>query len=144
MIFLPYWNYSFSLKWSLSEYGCMTQPCSFTMFFLFLYKNSFDNFFHVQYFMIFLIYPVAPSIPESLSVNWNNGGVGVFSLCLSGGVPHPELQWAAGGSTLTPLISRETEKVTDKGKSELHSVCAVVKSAELQGCEANIQNLYSE
>ncbi|XP_060794805.1 uncharacterized protein si:ch211-180a12.2 [Neoarius graeffei] len=87
-------------------------------------------------------YFVAPSIPESLSVNWNNGGVGVFSLCLSGGVPHPELQWAAGGSTLTPLISRETEKLTDKGKSELHSVCALVKSAELQGCEANFQNLY--
>ncbi|KAK3529243.1 hypothetical protein QTP70_021914 [Hemibagrus guttatus] len=84
---------------------------------------------------------VAPSIPTSLSVNWNNDGVGVFSLCLSGGVPHPKLQWAAGGSTLIPLISRETEKVTDKEGSELLSVCALVRSAESQGDKESFQNL---
>ncbi|MCI4384027.1 hypothetical protein PGIGA_G00033530 [Pangasianodon gigas] len=86
---------------------------------------------------------VAPSIPASLSVNWNNDGVGVFSLCLSGGIPHPKLQWAAGGSTLTPLISRETEEVTDKAGRELHSVCALVKSEVPQGSEANVRNLRS-
>ncbi|XP_017338487.1 uncharacterized protein si:ch211-180a12.2 isoform X1 [Ictalurus punctatus] len=84
---------------------------------------------------------VAPSIPASLSVNWNNDGVGVFSLCVSGGLPHPKLQWAAGGSTLTPLTSRETEKVTDKAGRELHSVCALVKSEIPQGREASFQNL---
>lgn len=143
MISLPYWNYSFIPKlirlWSLSEYGCTTQTYSFTVFYLFTKIVLIT--FHVQYFMIFLIYPVAPSIPASLSVNWNNDGVGVFSLCLSGGVPHPKLQWAAGGATLTPLISRETEKVTDKVGIELHSVCALVKSAVPQGCESNFENL---
>ncbi|KAI5617658.1 hypothetical protein C0J50_22826 [Silurus asotus] len=84
---------------------------------------------------------VAPSIPASLSVSWNNDGVGVFSLCLSGGVPNPKLQWAAGGSFLMPLISRETEKVTDKTARELHSVCALTKSAEPQGGKASIQNV---
>ncbi|KAM9463313.1 uncharacterized protein Hap1MRO34_017046 [Clarias gariepinus] len=80
---------------------------------------------------------VAPSIPESIAVNWNTDGVGVFSLCLSDGVPNPKLIWAAGGSTLTPLISRETEKVTDIGGREIHSVCALVKSAVLQERKAN-------
>ncbi|KAG7325494.1 hypothetical protein KOW79_011810 [Hemibagrus wyckioides] len=84
---------------------------------------------------------VAPSIPTSLSVNWNNDGVGVFSVCLSGGVPYPTLQWAAGGSTLIPLISRETEKVTDKEGSELLSVCALVRSAEPHGDKASLQIL---
>ncbi|TSK14505.1 Fructose-bisphosphate aldolase A [Bagarius yarrelli] len=83
---------------------------------------------------------VAPSVPGSLSVNWNNDGVGVFSLCLAGGIPHPKLQWAAGGSTFTPLISRETEKVTDNQKIELHSVCALLKSAVPQGSQANFLN----
>ncbi|KAK2866010.1 hypothetical protein Q7C36_002066 [Tachysurus vachellii] len=86
---------------------------------------------------------VAPSIPPSLSVSWNNDGVGVFSLCLSGGFPHPKLQWAAGGDTFIPLISRETEKVTDREGRELHSVCALVKCALPQGNEANFQNLYN-
>lgn len=94
-----------------------------------------------MYVMISRTYPVVPAIPASLSVDWNNDGVGVFSLCLSGGVPHPKLHWAAGGSTLTPLISRETEKVTDKAGRELHSVCALVKSAVSQGSEANVRNL---
>lgn len=90
--------------------------------------------------MIYLFCSVAPFIPASLSVNWNNDGVGVFSLCLSGGIPHPKLQWAAGSSTLTPLISRETEKVTEHAGRDLHSVCALVKSVLLQGSEANLQN----
>lgn len=79
-------------------------------------------------------------MPASLSVDWNNDGVGMFSLCLSGGVPLPKLEWAAGGSTLIPLISRETEKATDKAGRELHSACALVMSAVPQRHEAHSQN----
>ncbi|KAG9267402.1 hypothetical protein AMEX_G18237 [Astyanax mexicanus] len=78
---------------------------------------------------------VAPSIPLSLSVNWRNDGVGVFSLCMSAGVPHPKMLWAAGGSSLTQLISREKEKEAESGARELLSVCALVKSEGPQRSE---------
>ncbi|KAL7857330.1 hypothetical protein SRHO_G00162290 [Serrasalmus rhombeus] len=77
----------------------------------------------------------APSIPPSLSVTWRKDGVGVFSLCLSGGVPRPKLVWAAGGSTLSQLVSREREQVTESGERELLSVCALVRSTRAQGNE---------
>ncbi|XP_066521720.1 uncharacterized protein si:ch211-180a12.2 [Hoplias malabaricus] len=76
---------------------------------------------------------VAPSIPLSLSINWRNDGVGVFSLRVSGGVPFPKLTWAAGGSFLSPLVSRERQHVSKSGERELLSVCGLVKSTGPQG-----------
>ncbi|XP_072522721.1 uncharacterized protein [Salminus brasiliensis] len=78
---------------------------------------------------------VAPSVPLSLSVSWRNDGVGVFSLCLSGGVPHPKVVWAAGGSALSQLVSREREQAAASGERELLSFCALVRSAGAQRSE---------
>ncbi|XP_062858873.1 uncharacterized protein si:ch211-180a12.2 isoform X2 [Trichomycterus rosablanca] len=85
-------------------------------------------------------YVVSPSIAQSLSVTWRNNCVGVFSLCLNGGVPLPKLLWVAGGSTLTPLVSKEIQKVTDTGEMELLSICALVKCTGVQETEPNLQN----
>ncbi|XP_045925582.1 uncharacterized protein si:ch211-180a12.2 [Micropterus dolomieu] len=74
---------------------------------------------------------VAPSIPPSMSVCWSSEGVGVFSLLLKGGHPKVKLLWAAGGSTLSPLVSNETEEIGDDGQRELKSVCALERSASL-------------
>lgn len=74
----------------------------------------------------------APSIPPSISVCWSSEGVGVFSLLLKGVHPKATLLWAAGGPTLTPLVSSETEELGDDGRRELKSVCALEKSAGLQ------------
>ncbi|KAK2884822.1 uncharacterized protein si:ch211-180a12.2 isoform X2 [Channa argus] len=74
---------------------------------------------------------VAPSIPPSISVCWSGEGVGVFSLVLKGGHPRAKLVWAAGGPTLSPLVSSETEEIGDDGQKELKSVCALEKSTSL-------------
>ncbi|XP_062416163.1 uncharacterized protein si:ch211-180a12.2 isoform X1 [Pungitius pungitius] len=71
---------------------------------------------------------VAPSIPPSISVCWSSEGVGVFSLLLKGGHPKVKLLWAAGGATLYPLVSIETEEMGDDGRRELKSVCALERS----------------
>ena len=74
---------------------------------------------------------VAPSIPPSISVCWSSEGVGVFSLLLKGGHPKAKLLWAAGGPTLSPLVSSETEEIGDDGQRELKSVCALERSTSL-------------
>ncbi|XP_044035804.1 uncharacterized protein si:ch211-180a12.2 isoform X2 [Siniperca chuatsi] len=74
---------------------------------------------------------VAPSIPPSISVCWSSEGVGVFSLLLKGGHPKVKLLWAVGGSTLSPLVSNETEEIGDDGQRELKSVCALERSTSL-------------
>ncbi|KAK9530452.1 hypothetical protein VZT92_011951 [Zoarces viviparus] len=74
---------------------------------------------------------VAPAIPPSLSVCWSSEGVGVFSLLLKGGHPKVKLLWAAGGPTLSPLVSNETEEIGDDGQRELKSVCALERSTNL-------------
>ncbi|XP_026170959.1 uncharacterized protein LOC113135282 isoform X2 [Mastacembelus armatus] len=74
---------------------------------------------------------VAPFIPPSISVCWTNEGVGVFSLLLKGGYPKVKLFWAAGGPTLSPLVSNETEEIGDDGQRELKSVCALERTASL-------------
>ncbi|XP_061667122.1 uncharacterized protein si:ch211-180a12.2 isoform X2 [Syngnathoides biaculeatus] len=71
---------------------------------------------------------VAPSIPSSISVCWSSEGVGVFSLLLKGGHPKAKLLWTAGGTTLAPLESSETEELGDDGQRELRSVCALERS----------------
>uniref|UniRef100_A0A3Q1FY66 Si:ch211-180a12.2 n=1 Tax=Acanthochromis polyacanthus TaxID=80966 RepID=A0A3Q1FY66_9TELE len=73
----------------------------------------------------------APSIPPSISVCWSSEGVGVFSLLLKGGHPKVKLLWAAGGATLSPLVSSETEEIGDDGLRELKSVCALERSTGL-------------
>uniref|UniRef100_A0A3B4Z0C3 Si:ch211-180a12.2 n=1 Tax=Stegastes partitus TaxID=144197 RepID=A0A3B4Z0C3_9TELE len=73
----------------------------------------------------------APSIPPSISVCWSSEGVGVFSLLLKGGHPKVKLLWAAGGATLSPLVSSETEEIGDDGQRELKSVCALERSTGL-------------
>ncbi|TWW81332.1 hypothetical protein D4764_01G0011470 [Takifugu flavidus] len=70
----------------------------------------------------------APIIPPSISVCWSSEGVGVFSLLLTGGCPKPKLLWAAGGPTLSQLVSNETEEIGDDGQRELKSVCALETS----------------
>ncbi|XP_068161819.1 uncharacterized protein si:ch211-180a12.2 isoform X2 [Antennarius striatus] len=75
---------------------------------------------------------VAPSIPPLISVCWSSEGVGVFSLLLKGVQPKAKLLWAAGGPTLSPLVSSETEEIGDDGQRELKSVCALEKSTGLQ------------
>uniref|UniRef100_H3DCM3 Si:ch211-180a12.2 n=1 Tax=Tetraodon nigroviridis TaxID=99883 RepID=H3DCM3_TETNG len=72
--------------------------------------------------------PVAPTIPPSISVCWSSEGVGVFSLLLKGGYPKPKILWAAGGPTLSQLVSSETEEIGDDGQRELKSVCALETS----------------
>lgn len=71
---------------------------------------------------------VAPSIPPLISVCWSSEGVGVFSLLLKGGHPKAKVLWAAGGNTLSPLTSSETEDIGDNGQRELKSVCALERS----------------
>ncbi|XP_062234827.1 uncharacterized protein si:ch211-180a12.2 isoform X2 [Platichthys flesus] len=74
---------------------------------------------------------VAPSIAPSLSVCWSSEGVGVFSLLVKGGHPKVKLLWAAGGHTLSSLVSNETEEIGDDGQRELKSVCALERSTSL-------------
>ncbi|XP_051925322.1 uncharacterized protein si:ch211-180a12.2 [Hippocampus zosterae] len=76
---------------------------------------------------------VAPAIPASISVCWSSEGVGVFSLLLKGGHPKVKLLWTAGGATLSPLQSDETEEIGDDGQRELKSVCALERSAPVPG-----------
>ncbi|XP_037135011.1 uncharacterized protein si:ch211-180a12.2 isoform X1 [Syngnathus acus] len=76
---------------------------------------------------------VAPSIPSSISVCWSSEGVGVFSLLLKGGHPKVKLLWTAGGTTLSPLDSNETEEIGDDGQRELKSVCALERSTQVPG-----------
>jgi len=72
--------------------------------------------------------PAPPSVPLSMSVCWSNEGVGVFSLLLRGGQPRARLLWTAGGATLSPLTSSETEEMGDDGQRELRSVCALQRA----------------
>ncbi|XP_029311591.1 uncharacterized protein LOC115024283 isoform X2 [Cottoperca gobio] len=74
---------------------------------------------------------VAPSIPTSISVCWSSEGVGVFSVLMKGGHPKVKLLWAAGGPTLSPLVSNETEEIGDDGQRELKSVCALERSTSM-------------
>ncbi|XP_034717006.1 uncharacterized protein si:ch211-180a12.2 isoform X5 [Etheostoma cragini] len=74
---------------------------------------------------------VAPSIPPLISVCWSSEGVGVFSLMVKGGHPKVKLLWAAGGPTLSPLVSHETEEIGDDGQRELKSVCALERSTSM-------------
>lgn len=55
----------------------------------------------------------------------------MFSLLLKGGHPKVKLLWAAGGHTLSPLVSSETEEMGDDGQRELKSVCALERSTSL-------------
>lgn len=55
----------------------------------------------------------------------------MFSLVFKGGHPKVKLLWAAGGQTLTPLVSSETEEIGDDGQRELKSVCALETSTNL-------------
>lgn len=55
----------------------------------------------------------------------------MFSLVFKGGHPKVKLLWAAGGRTLTPLVSSETEEIGDDGQRELKSVCALETSTNL-------------
>lgn len=55
----------------------------------------------------------------------------MFSLLLKGGHPKVKLLWAAGGPTLSPLDSNETEEIGDDGQRELKSVCALERSTSL-------------
>ncbi|XP_039513604.1 uncharacterized protein si:ch211-180a12.2 isoform X7 [Pimephales promelas] len=75
---------------------------------------------------------VAPSIPRSLSVHWSRDGVGIFSVLLSGGKPVPELLWAAGGTTVSKLLSKEREEKNSEGILVLKSVCALVRTTGRQ------------
>lgn len=52
----------------------------------------------------------------------------MFSLLLKGGHPKAKLQWSAGGPTLLPLVSNETEEIGDDGQREMKSVCALEMS----------------
>lgn len=85
--------------------------------------------FSFHYFVLSVCNPpVAPTIPPSISVCWSSEGVGVFSILLKGGHPKVKLVWAAGGATLSPLVSSETEEIGDDGQRELKSVCALERS----------------
>ncbi|XP_016368830.1 uncharacterized protein LOC107708966 [Sinocyclocheilus rhinocerous] len=75
---------------------------------------------------------VAPSIPRSLTVCWSRDGVGIFSVLLSGGKPTAEVLWAAGGTTVSKLLSKERERENSEGKPELKSVCVLVRSTGRQ------------
>lgn len=55
----------------------------------------------------------------------------MFSLLLKGGHPKVKLLWAAGGPTLSPLVSSETEEMGDDGQRELRSVCAVERTTSV-------------
>lgn len=58
--------------------------------------------------------------------------MGIFSVLLSGGKPTAEVLWAAGGMTVSKLLSRESEGVNSEGKPELKSVCVLVRSTGRQ------------
>lgn len=58
--------------------------------------------------------------------------MGIFSVLLSGGKPAAELLWAAGGTTVSKLLSKERERENSEGKLELKSVCALVRSTGRQ------------
>ncbi|XP_077406780.1 uncharacterized protein LOC144038291 isoform X2 [Vanacampus margaritifer] len=83
---------------------------------------------------------VAPSIPSSISVCWSSEGVGVFSLLLKGGHPKVKLLWTAGGTTLSPLESSETEEIGDDGQRELKSVCALERSTQAPSRSKKLRN----
>ncbi|KAL4617818.1 hypothetical protein GN956_G20438 [Arapaima gigas] len=70
-------------------------------------------------------HPAPPSIPTSLSVQWNEGGVGVFSLELLGGHPRAVVLWAAGGATMSPLISTECEEEEEGTRQKVRSTCVL-------------------
>lgn len=57
----------------------------------------------------------------------------MFSLLLKGGHPKVKLLWTAGGATLSPLQSSETEEIGDDGQRELKSVCALERSTRASG-----------
>ncbi|KAJ7984482.1 hypothetical protein DPEC_G00355280 [Dallia pectoralis] len=91
---------------------------------------------------------VAPAIPPFLTVSWTTDGVGVFSILLTGGHPNATVLWAAGGATLTPLVSNQTYATGEEGLTEMMSVCALVRSddqpvqtkGEVQAEKRKIQN----
>lgn len=58
--------------------------------------------------------------------------MGIFSILLSGGKPAAELLWAAGGTTVSKVLSKERERENSEGKLELKSVCALVRSTGRQ------------
>lgn len=94
-------------------------------------KNN-TCFYSLSFTYTYVCIPsVAPAIPPSISVCWSSEGVGVFSLLLKGGHPKVKLLWAAGGSTLSPLVSNETEEIGDDGQREMKSVCALERSTSL-------------
>ncbi len=78
---------------------------------------------------------MAPSIPPSLTVRWSRDGLGIFSVLLSGGTPSAEVLWAAGGTTVSKLLSRETERED----GELKSVCVVLRG----GQERHVHSTYT-
>lgn len=96
-----------------------------------IYNLQKDIHLYLYFFIYVCILLVAPSIPSSISVCWSSEGVGVFSLLLKGGHPKVKLLWAAGGATLSPLVSNETEEMGDDGRRELRSVCALERSTSL-------------
>lgn len=58
--------------------------------------------------------------------------MGIFSVLLSGGKPVAELLWAAGGTTLSKLLSKERERKNSKEKLVLKSVCTLVRTTGRQ------------
>lgn len=58
--------------------------------------------------------------------------MGIFSVLLSGGKPTAEVLWAAGGTTVSKLLSREREGENREGKPELRSVCVLLRSTGRQ------------
>ncbi|TRY74186.1 hypothetical protein DNTS_004355 [Danionella cerebrum] len=80
---------------------------------------------------------VPPSIPSSMSVYWSRDGVGIFSVVLTEGKPSAEVLWAAGGTTVSKLISKKTHRENSEGKSILRSVCAVVPSTGRKETESH-------
>lgn len=54
--------------------------------------------------------------------------MGIFSVLLSGGKLSAEVLWAAGGTTLSTLLSRDTEREDSEGKAELKSICVLLRS----------------
>lgn len=58
--------------------------------------------------------------------------MGKFSVLLYGGKPVAELLWAAGGTTLSKLLSKEREKKNSEGKLVQKSVCALVRTTGRQ------------
>ncbi len=82
---------------------------------------------------------MAPSIPPSLTVRWSRDGLGIFSVLLSGGKPSAEVLWAAGGTTVSKLLSRETERED----GELKSICVVLRSTGGQERAGHVCGTYA-